>query len=914
MMASSNLIIKTKLFPPASRTGVVKRSSLSKVLSTMSTKKLVLVHAPAGYGKTTLLYQWHKSMLDNEQTVCWLSLDELDDDPATFVRYVLCAFQEVDAANWINATNWLAGQLQPNITVALNHIINELVRADKPITLFIDDYQHINSVDIHQFIGRLIDWSPENFLLVIGSRIIPSISLSKWRVSEKMTEVDVSMLRFSDAEITTFLERKHELQLTEEQISIIAGKSEGWVAGLQLVALGLKNYDQRDEFIASFSGNLYEIADYLAHNVLTQQSQDVAEFLLKTSILSRFNADICNLLTERDDSQKVLEQLENDSLFTLPLDADRHWYRYHHLFRGFLIGELRRQYPYEVLGLYHKAAGWFLKQRFFRESVDCALLSNDLEMIENIHRDAIAVMSLMGATAQVYTWLSNIPDAVKDRFPRLLILEGFALCLMNKVQKAEIINTRIKQVFRGLANDSGDVDREELRSLEAEAVVVPASIAAMKDDNVQLAALTEGLDDEPVDNLMIATLNDLRGYAQFRRGHFAESKELLTRAWQYFSTNKQSYGMAVVDCYAGVVDIQQLNYQDAYRLFERAEEAARDVDSGNIFARGLASTMRATVYYEWNRIEEAQFLLNANLSLIEEMGPPIFSCYGYITLSRCYSVIRDWDAADNALHRCLFRSKQCVSNLFSAWVERERLLLARKIRDNGAAYSHLALIDDNNLPTNPIPKHWDIGDYFEFTNQIRLSILQNKVANARVQVIALRQYAEENKVFWAVLDCLLLEAQILKIKDDHAPAIILVQQAVELAEPAGLLRTFVDEGETIKELLEGCLKIKSANTQITSYIKEILNTYSLAGAISATTSTSSPPVKGRLVQVEALSKRELEVLQLISIGKTNIEIAAQLFVAKATVKFHVGNIFSKLNVTNRTLAVATARNSGLIRS
>ena len=273
-----------------------------------------------------------------------------------------------------------------------------------------------------------------------------------------------------------------------------------------MVALVLKNNKHRDEFIASFSGNLYEIADYLASNVLTQQSQELTEFLLKTSILSRFNADICNLLTGRDDSQSILEQLENDGLFTLPLDKEGHWYRYHHLFHDFLIGRLRRKYPYEVLNLYSKAASWFRTQRLYREAVDYALLSNDFEIIEDIHRDAIAIMSLMGTTAQVYTWLNNIPDVVKERFPRLLILEGFALCLMNRIENAEIVNTRLNNTLKELARDSANMSPEELKSLEVEAVVVPASIAAMKDDNAQLLALTEQMNDEPVDNLMVASL------------------------------------------------------------------------------------------------------------------------------------------------------------------------------------------------------------------------------------------------------------------------------------------------------------------------------------------------------------------------------------------------------------------------
>ena len=520
-------------------------------------------------------------------------------------------------------------------------------------------------------------------------------------------------------------------------------------------------------------------------------------------------------------------------------------------------------------------------------------------------------MSLMGTTAQVYTWLSNIPDSVKQRFPRLLILEGFALCLMNRVQDAETIDTRLEQALAGLAGDSADTDPEEVKSLETEAVVVPASIAAMKDDSTRLLALTGQLEDKPVDNLMIATLNDLRGYAQLRKGRFEDSKALLARAWQYFSINNQCYGMAVVDGFAGIADIQQLHYQEAYRVFARSEETAKDVTSGNIFAHALASAMRATICYEWNRIDEAQKLLNSNLQLIEEIGPPIFSCYGYVTLSRCYSAKGDWDAAINALNRCLFRARQCVSSLFPAWVERERLLLAGKMRAGGAAYPDLT--SPASSPASTIPDTWDIGDYFAQSNQVRLCILDNKIDDLRDRVVSLRRHAEQYAASQAVLDCLLLEAQVLQMLDDHAQAAGIIQQAVRLAEPAGLLRTFADEGELLSDLLEDCLTDPSYTTRTKAYIAKILDAYSLKGSSYTITDHTALHRENRTVNVEALSKRELEVLQLVSAGKTNTEIAEQLFIAKATVKFHIGNIFSKLHATNRTLAVATARNSGLIR-
>jgi LuxR family maltose regulon positive regulatory protein len=909
-MASKNLIIRTKLFPPTTSKGVLVRPDLDNALTGSGTAKILLVHAPAGYGKTTLLCQWYKSMLASEEPICWLSLDELDDNPTSFLRYLLFSFRETVEHFWPDGPSWIDGRLQPDLTIALNHVINELVRIRRPLTLFIDDYQHIQSPALHKFVERLVDWSPPNFRLVIGSRIIPTLPVSRWRVSELIVEVDVGMLRFNSDEVSTFLAFKHELELTSEQIETINQKSEGWAAGLQLVALVLKNHPNRSDFIASFSGNLSEISDYLTSNVLDRQPAPLREFLLKISILSRFNAELCDLLTDRTDSIRFLEQLEADGLFTLRLDEREHWYRFHHLFHDFLAAKLRSQYPHEISGLYRIASEWFRAKGLIREAVDYALLGDNFAVIEDIHRDAIAIMSLMGTSAQVYTWLNGIPDAVKDRFPRLLILEGFALCLMNRVEDAETVNARINLALNESTLDEETLGSGEIEAIAVEAALVPAAIAAMRDDNQHLLNLTQRLDQTSTDSLMVATLKDLRGYALIRSGQFDLARNLLADAAHYFTQNQQSYGMAVVYGFLGVAEIQCLRLKDAYRLFEIAEDAARNPETGNIFARGLAGTMRAVVCYEWNRIEEAQSLLNSSLPLIEEVGAPIFSCYGYIALSRCYSAMQEWDSANNALSRCLHRSRHCISNLYPEWVERERLLLQQRMMDSGVSVR--AVLNRESLEQVSPPETWDYGEYYRLTNEVRRGILSSDIDRAERVLKAARSYAERHGVSEAILDASLLDSKLRDLRGDKAGALRVLGEALTLAQPAGSLRAFADEGAPMRQLLVNWLHLESGSGDLSSYTRDILNvpaTLSVELTDSAVSNESSDSSAGF---VEALSHRELEVLQLVSAGKTNLEIADQLHIAKATVKFHLSNIFSKLGATNRTLAVATARGAGLI--
>jgi len=909
-MISNNLIIRTKLIPPTSSKGVLTRPALDNALKGTGTPKIVLVHAPAGYGKTTLLYQWFKSMLASEEPTCWLSLDELDDNPTSFLRYLLFSFRETIEDFWTDGSSWLDGRLQPDLTIALNHVINELVRIQRPVTLIIDDYQYIQSSELHKFIERLVEWSPANFTVVIGSRIIPPLPVSRWRVSELIYEVDVGMLRFNSDEVSSFLSLKHDLELTPEQIEVINDKSEGWAAGLQLVALVLKNHPSRDDFIASFSGNLSEISDYLASNVLDRQSAELREFLLKTSILSRFNAELCDLLTGRADSITVLEQLQADGLFTLRLDMQEQWYRFHHLFHDFLVAKLRSQYPLEVSDLYRIASEWFRAKGLIREAVDYSLMGNSFSVIEDIHQDAIAIMSLMGTSAQVCTWLNGIPDAVKDRFPRLLILEGFALCLMNRVEHAELVNARINLALDQPVIDNTVLGPEEEEAIAVEALLVPAAIAAMKDDVRLLLSLTQQLDQAATHSLMVATLKDLRGYALIRAGEFDLAKTLLVDAAHYFTRNQQAYGMAVVYGFLGMAEIQRLKLKDAYRLYEIADEAASDSATGNIFARGLAGTMRAVICYEWNRVEEAQSLLNSSLPLIEEVGAPIFSCYGYIALSRCYSTLQEWDAANNALSRCQHRSKNCVSNLYPAWVERERLLLQRRIVDAGA--SGVEIPDENTPGYASIPEFWDYGRYYQLANIIRRGLLIGEFEGMADAMEAARSYAETHGVPEALLDALLLDSQVHQLKNDKAGAFEMLERALTLAQPAGAVRAFTDEGRRLRELLVEWLEKEPGSPAIEAYAREVLEFPGTQYAQLSEQIVDKKLTGSSSSSVETLSYRELEVLQLVSAGKTNLEIAEQLHIAKATVKYHLANIFGKLGATNRTLAVATARGAGLI--
>jgi len=372
-------IIHTKLAPPPLRGDAIVRHQLLQVLNVARLRKLTLVSAPAGYGKTTLLVQWFHRARDQGLECAWLALDHDDGEPVRFLSYFVAACRSQWPGFGTSATQRVETSPPLDIAELLPHLVNDLSTSTTPQILFIDDSHHAGQPMISHFLELLCNLSPASFHLVLAGRNRPNLPLAALRVRDQLQEITSSHLRFDRAESEDFLRSVHGIDLTADQMNSLHERSEGWVAGLQLASLSLREHARPDEFIAKFSGTLRDVAEYLATDVLDKQPEEVRSFLLRTCILQRLNADACAALAGTDNARELIELLEDQNLFLLPLDGERNWYRYHQLFQEFLQGQLRRRRPGEVVALYRRAAAWFSNAGFAAEAVDYALLSGDTQ-------------------------------------------------------------------------------------------------------------------------------------------------------------------------------------------------------------------------------------------------------------------------------------------------------------------------------------------------------------------------------------------------------------------------------------------------------------------------------------------------------------------------------------------------------
>jgi LuxR family maltose regulon positive regulatory protein len=396
-----------------------------------------LVSAPAGFGKTTLLLEWLLERSGDQSSVVWVSLDESDNDPARFLSYLVGALRNVEEGIGEGVLASLRSPEPPPIETLVGALINELAGAGRGVTVFLDDYHLIASEHVHEAVSFLLEHLPENVGLVIASRTDPPLSLSRLRARDQVIEIKAADLRFTTEEAAAFLRDVMGLPLSAEDIAALEEATEGWVAALQLAALSMRGREDASAFVGSFSGSNRHVLDFLADEILERQTEDVREFLLRTSVLERMTAPLCDALTGRDDGQEMLERLERENLFVVPLDDERRWYRYHHLFRDFLRGRLMRERSESESELHLRASGWYEKNGHLAEATAHALSAPDYDLAARLVEEGAEGAVERGEGATALRWLEALPTESKRLRPRLFVEHAVALVITGRPDDAE---------------------------------------------------------------------------------------------------------------------------------------------------------------------------------------------------------------------------------------------------------------------------------------------------------------------------------------------------------------------------------------------------------------------------------------------------------------------------------------------
>jgi LuxR family maltose regulon positive regulatory protein len=922
----STLLTTKFAFPPI-RSGLVARPHLIERLNegTRPGAKLTLVSAPAGYGKTTLVSEWihRKGGEASALQFVWLSLDEGDNDPARFFAYLVAALQTVDADIGQSAQGMLQAPQPPPPESLLTALLNDVAATPQPFVLVLDDYHLIHTLPIHQQLAYLLEHQPSHMRLVITTREDPPLPLSRLRVRGQMVEVREADLRFTKRETAGFL-ASMQLDLTSDHIAALQQRTEGWIAGLQLAALSLRGSKDVQGLVTSFAGSNRYVLDYLVEEVFRQQSETIRSFLLQTSILERLTAPLCDALLDKGErekgkfagSQEILTHLEHANLFIVPLDTSRQWYRYHRLFADLLRHRLEAGSVYDVARLHRRASQWYADNGFPGDAVGHALEARDWDRaIDLIVSGVSNTLLKRGEMATLLGWLDRLPDDVVRASPQLCLEYSWPLILTEQLDAAESYLAVVEQAARA-------ADEEGVPILGA-VTAARVHIARMRGDAERALSLSEqALALLPEDDMVSRAVVALNlGMTQWYRGRLTEAQQTLAEAARTARGSGNDYAL-----YAALTFLCRIEAAKGY-LHRSAASCRERIRQGGQQSIGcLAHYDLARLLYEWNDLDEALEHLEQGLELCRLGGSAEFLVGGYSTLA----VIEQARGGTAAAQAALAKTVDLLDDADISVSTRMANLAARIVVALAQGDMEAAALAVGEIP--PPDRAGSFPDYMSLMlARARFLLAQNQHAAAAGQLTALLGMASQ-----AGWQSMVIQARALQALTFPEPeeALAALGDALDLAEPEGYVRTFVDAGEP----MEGMLQALSAQLAVVEpptgdpdgrrltvdgrpsvlnldYVHRLLKAFdasritrhvSRSDSKSAIAGTHSSPL------VEPLSDRELDVLRLLADGQTNQEIALALSVSINTVKTHLKNIYGKLEVGNRRQAVARARALDLI--
>ena len=888
-------ILSTKLFIPPPRPTLVPRPRLVERLRQGLTLPLTLISAPAGFGKTTLISEWRTSTAGRDYPLACLSLENDDNDPTRFLTYVVAALGTLKPDLAETALGLLQSPQPPPLHSFLTGLINDLDELDHPFALVLDDYHVISAMPVHEALGFLLDHLPRHMHLVLLTRADPPLPLARMRARDQLVEIRADDLRFTSIESTAFFNQMLGLELSNEHVSALEQRTEGWIAGLQLAALAMHSprLIQRSEdigsFIAAFTGSHYYVADYLATEVLNRQPEPVRSFLLQTSILGRMSGELCDRLTGRSDSQLMLRQLETANLFLIPLDEESHWYRYHHLFADVLRTQLQQAYPDQLAELHRCAAEWYEQNGFVPEAVQHALAAKDYQLAVRLIESNAMAMLMRGEAVTVLTWITAIAPLLHEH-PWLAIYQAWAFICTGQLGQIEHV---LQEVHPASRLHITDAESEAMRSHIA---VIRALATARRGEAQQattqaqqaLDLLREG--DTFIRGVLILTLGEVR----WQTGDLAGARQAYSEAGQINQTVGNFLAGVMALSFLAALMTEQGELHRAAETNQRAVQMATRSDGRVMPAATQAYLGLSGLAYERNELEEAGRHARQAIELGSRWGHPDTLAGAHLMQARLQVVEGDTIAATESLRQAeALTQDQGVTTTIARQVEvmRVRVWLEQGNLEALTRWVREMQID----PLDEISYKYQVI-YLALS---RILIAQKRADTALTLLERLLAQVEALGQMGRALEVLILQSLALADLGDRSRALTILARALMLGQPEGYTRVFLDEGTPMAKLL----RYAGSHGVSPKYVAGLLSQFDRE---MGTTPALQQPL------IEPLTERELEVLHLLADGLSNQEIARQLVVALGTAKTHTASLYRKLDVVSRTQAVARARELGLL--
>ena len=877
-------ILTTKLHIPPARLKVVQRSHLFKRLYEGQQRKLTLISASAGYGKTTLVSEW---LADCRRPAAWVSLDEGDNDPVRFLLHLIAAIKNIVNVNDQGIWKALHAPQPLPIKYIITALVNEISSSGSdPFILVLDDCHAIESQAVQNALSFLIDHQPSQMHSIILTREEPKLPIARLRAKNELTELRGNDLRFTQNEATLFFNQIMGLKLSSAEVFSLEARTEGWIAGLQLAAISMQGCSNTAQFVSSFTGSHRFVLDYLMEEVLMRQSDKVQTFLLHTSILDRFCGSLCDAVLQNGrGGQEILEYLERSNLFIIPLDSERHWYRYHHLFADLLrqrFYHANKDKAEEIAVLHTRASHWFEENDLEIEAFQHAAAAQDVDRTATLIEGRGMPLHFRGAVHPVLTWLKSQDESTLNKRPSLWVIYASALLMIGQLSGIEQKLTAAEAAVKPL--DPNEIDQDLIGHIAS----IKATLGVIKNDaDTIIAQSLIALEHLHPHNLPVrAATTWTLGVAYQLQGNRAAAGQAYAEALEI----SQRIGHVIIALMAtlGTGQIQEQDNQLALAV-QTYKQVIQLAGEPPLPVACDAYLGMARIFYEWNHLDEAERHIQQSILLAGQL-----------------------ENTDRLPDSELFAAKlklagQDISAAEALFTKARREVQERsftRLMDEVKQLEFLISLHHGNLP--------ETVKLVE-TSELQLPVLQSRIhiiqGNARAALAILGTLYDQAKVKqWKneQLKLLILQALAFQAQGNLERALQRLNDALIMAKSEGFVRLFVDEGKPMLDLLTAAASRRLQPDYTRFLLTNMHNEQKLYDFAPDSHRIRFEPV------IDALSERELEVLQLIAQGLSNQEICDRLFLALSTVKGYNRNIFDKLQVKRRTEAIARARELGLI--
>ncbi len=891
----------TKFTPPPIRAILLPREHLIERLNQGRSLPLTLLSASAGFGKTTLLAAWARQSTSH---VAWLSLEEQDDDPTRFWAGVLAALRTRFPEIGEPALALLQSPQPPALSTILTLLINELAAFAGNMTLILDDYHVIEEQTIHESFVFLLDHLPARLHLLLSSRVDPPIALSRWRACGQIVEIRDNDLRLSEKDAASFLKQTMGLQLEEEEMVRLWSRTEGWMAGLQLAALSLRGHQDPSTFIRALSGSHRFIVDYVHEDILQRQSPAIQQFLLQTAVLTQVNAALCRAVTGEQASQELLEALERANLFLVPLDEERHWYRFHPLFREALLARLQATQPEQVPLLHRHAASWYEAQGLLHEAIPHALAACDFAHAADLIERFLVPQSWRNEYHLLRRWVARLPEEVLRARPDLSLSSVVATILTSQrgPHTLELVEGPLQMAEHGFRSQGNQAGLGAV--LTARAVLL-----SFQGELAQAFALArQALSLLPEDEKQWrGHALSLRGAEEAMAGRLTSAQQFLLQGLALYETSGSLPGKQFALAMLGEVGLSRGELHLAARYFQQAVASSDERQALTRLQLTLETGARETYYerlalyglaalaYEWNDLAAAQQYLREALQGPSEWIHLLTT--GWLLQPHLLLACGEGTQARESLEeRAVQVSRPEVLrelSLCRAW-------LALKMGDLTQVQQWATAAGQASEPLALARREEEV------LLLARLRIAQGQPNVALTVLTHWRQEALAEERRHSALHILVLEALAYEASARHDLARETLQQALAQARSEGYQRLFLDEGPLMEHMLKSLLPSIQEEARA-AYVQTLLRSFA-----RATAHPPRSPSEDTLLLLSPLTPQERRVLHLLAEGATNQDIADRLVIQLSTAKKHVANILSKLGAENRTQAIARARESSLL--